>query len=172
MSSVDPFDDLLDLEDDFYKEGYDAGVADSAYAGLIEGKVFGIEKGYEKALELGRLHGRALVWKHRLQADQAGADAEHEVSMQDDLSSKMTQHLPRLPDNARLKKHIDVLFALTESKTLLKDNSDEAVTEIDERITKTKARAKMISTMTGEANSSKASSAAGIEESDGMSARH
>ena len=42
--ATDPFDDLLELENDYYKEGYDAGVADSTYAGMIEANWNGIRR--------------------------------------------------------------------------------------------------------------------------------
>ena len=179
--STDPFDELLELENDFYKEGYEAGVADSTHAGLIEGKLFGIEKGYEKALEIGKAQGRGLVWQQRLESDstssrvnvslgkeQNGAPALHPES---GLSSIMTTLSP-LPNNGRLKKHVDLLMSLTDPATIPIDNSDEAVSEVDERITKIRARLKMISNMVGEALSPATTSAGNIEDSNGLSARH
>ena len=173
----DPFDDLLGLEDEFYKEGYEAGAADSSYAGLIEGKVFGIEKGYEKALELGRLHGRALVWQKRLESrsqqqvevENGEADTEIEPSKRN-TESRPT--LPSLPDNARLRKHVDFLVAITNSADIPKDNSDEAVADVDDRLAKSRSRVRMISNLVDEPMHHHPSSAAGIEDATGLSARH
>lgn len=169
--SDDPFDDLLELEDEFFKEGYDAGVADSAYAGLIEGKVFGIEKGYEKALELGRLHGHALVWKRRMEDSQSDhTERTGGKTSQPDTST--TPVLPPLLENARLRKHIDALLALSDPSQLPKDNSDDAVADMDDRIAKSRSRVKMISGLVGEVMNPQTNSATGIEDSTGLSARH
>ena len=92
--STDPFDDLLDLENEYYQEGYDAGVADSTYAGMIEGKVFGIEKGYEKALELGKLQGRARVWQRRSERrDTDPGESNADPSMLSDSSTLAETHV-------------------------------------------------------------------------------
>ena len=170
----DPFDTLLTLENDFYREGYEAGVTDSAHAGLIEGKIFGIEKGFEKALEIGRARGRAIVWLARLNG--GGETTNGDVLTVDggevrDVSGVMSG-LPSLQENARLRKHVDVLLSLTDPTNLPKDNSDESVGEVDERITKIRARLKMISNMIGESVSSSAAARASIEESGGLNARH
>src|SRR5271163_3634496 len=67
----DVLDDLLSPEENFYRDGYELGQADGTHAGHVEGKLFGIEKGYEKALEMGRLAGRAAVWTIRAGKDQS-----------------------------------------------------------------------------------------------------
>ena len=72
----DPFDDLLSLEDKFYKEGYDLGVSDGERAGRVEGRLFGLEKGFEKYAAMGRLHGRAIIWAGRLPEIRVPADVE------------------------------------------------------------------------------------------------
>lgn len=163
--SEDPFQELLGLEDEFYKEGYDAGVADSAYAGMIEGKVFGIEKGYEKAMELAKLHGRALVWQARLLNRSTG----------DSSSSSSLGALPSLeslPSNSRLQKNIENLLTITSRDKLLTDNSDEAVTEFDDKVARAKAKAKIIANVVGEPLNPNNSANGGIEDATGLNARH
>ena len=173
----DPFDDLLDLENDYYQEGYDAGVADSTYAGMIEGKVFGVEKGYEKALELGKLHGRGLIWQVRTQAGKTGVSAED--------SGSPSAHTPdslRLGDiirsqaqcleSGRLHKHIEALYTASDGSTIAKDNSDAAVTEFDDRIARAKAKGKVIANITGESLDPTSTTNAGIEDATGLQARH
>ncbi|RMZ89637.1 hypothetical protein DV736_g3142, partial [Chaetothyriales sp. CBS 134916] len=179
MAFTDPFDELLQLENKFYKEGYDAGVADSAHAGLVEGKVFGIEKGYEKALELGRIYGRALVWSKRLTNtdDNKSACAALSPAGQDLPVGELIQTMPRLPNNARLRKNINSLLALTDPVSLPRENSDESVSDLDGRIVKARAKAKMIATMIGETVATAAASTSqpgvtGIEDSTGLNARH
>jgi hypothetical protein len=178
--STDPFDELLDLEDNFYKEGFDTGAADSVQAGLVEGKLFGIEKGYEKAIEIGRARGRALVWLQRMSIDGTSTE-NHErksrivnnVAKGQGLDRAMVANLPPLAGNARLKKHLDLLLSLTDPDTIPKDNSDVSVSEMDERITKIRARVKMISALIGESVSSAPTSIStnGIEDSTGLNAR-
>lgn len=77
-ADVDPFDSLLSLEDQYYSEGYELGVADGSRAGRIEGRVFGLEKGFEKFVAMGKLHGRAVVWNARSTAQkELGKDRQH-----------------------------------------------------------------------------------------------
>ncbi|PGH03865.1 hypothetical protein GX51_03853 [Blastomyces parvus] len=65
----DLLDSLLDLEEGFYKEGYEQGATDGARSGYGEGSVFAVEKGFEKFQEIGRLYGKAIVWAKRLPGD-------------------------------------------------------------------------------------------------------
>ena len=64
--SEDPFEDVFNLENGFYTQGYEQGVKDGEQAGRIEGRQFGMSTGYEKFLESGRLAGRATVWANRI----------------------------------------------------------------------------------------------------------
>lgn len=179
--ATDPFDELLELENDYYKEGYDAGVADSTYAGMIEGKVFGIEKGYEKALQLGKLHGRALVWQHRFSpskkdpgqgegsSDTSSASTPRPAEAQ--KLDEFVRSLGQLPDNVRLRRHVEALHTASDASTVLKDNSDDSVTEFDDRIAKANAKAKVIANIMGESLNPASSRNAGIEDATGLQAR-
>ena len=175
--ATDPFDDLLELENNYYTEGYDAGVADSTYAGIIEGKAFGIEKGYEKALDLGMLHGRALIWQERLRPRaemSTGAKGEN-LPSNDLVSSRLVQifrKLQPLPDGGRLRRHVEGLHATSDTAHIAKDNSEEAVTEFDDRIAKSKAKAKIIANIAGEPLNPGSKATAGIEDATGLQARH
>lgn len=176
----DLFDDLLELENDFYKQGHESGVADSKYAGMIEGKVFGIEKGYEKAIELGRMHGRGLVWQSRFRPSQREVQTgtSHQQSPfatpRSIASGKLDENvvaLPHLPDNTRLRKHVDSLQSASDGITVAKDNSDEAVTDFDDRIAKASAKAKVIANIVGESLNPAAVTNVGIEDATGLQAR-
>jgi len=182
--TTDPFDDLLDLENDYYKEGYDAGVADSAYAGMIEGKVFGIEKGYEKALELGKLHGRALVWEGRfpqsklrdpvdpVETEKTCADSA--IMIQPSEAQRLReilQNLAPVPENGRLRRHLEALFTMSDGGTVARDNSDHAVTEFDDRIARANAKAKVIANIVGESLKPTSRTNVGIEDATGLHAR-
>ncbi|OQV10598.1 hypothetical protein CLAIMM_14575 [Cladophialophora immunda] len=172
--ATDPLDDLLELENDYYKEGYDAGVADSTYAGMIEGKVFGIEKGYEKALELGKLHGRALVWRERSSFSVKEVPEESSTPENSDSSrlGDIIKTLSQLSDNTRFRRHVEGLRTASDSATIAKDNSDEAVTEFDDRVARAKAKAKVIANIVGESLNSTSASNVGIEDATGLQARH
>jgi len=180
--ALDPFDNLLELENDFYRQGYDAGIADSAYAGMIEGKVFGIEKGSEKALALGKLRGRALVWQGRMPGSKTvstgkelaspPASTSHKESASAQSLDEVLHSLGPLPDNARLRKHVEALLAATDGEAISRDNTDEAVSEFDDRITRARAKAKVIANIVGEPFNPTPSTNSGIEDATGLQARH
>lgn len=163
----DLLDSLLDLEDGFYQEGHDLGVKDGAQAGYIEGSVFAVEKGFEKFLEIGRLRGRALIWAGRLPAtedtnqkpttapqapssDIKGADGEVMGTPDFAKEAGALQVLPGLPSNSRLEKHITALLSLVDLETLSTENTEEAVSDIDDRLKKAKTKVKIIEKIIGE----------------------
>ncbi|KAJ0164196.1 hypothetical protein CTA2_1550 [Colletotrichum tanaceti] len=160
--SLDPFDDVLTLEDQFFAEGYRQGTEDGIQAGKIEGRSFGLAKGYEKFLESGRIHGRAVVWANRLSLPQKGSSsstsspsASSAAARPSDSSSQQQQQprpcsLPPLPPNARLEKNVTAAFALVEPDTLARENSDEAVNDFDDRLKRAQGKVKIIERMTGE----------------------
>ena len=189
--SDDPLDDLLNLEENYYREGYDLGQADGAHAGLVEGKLFGVEKGFEKAMSIGRLSGRADVWLRRVRPSKTSSVQAAHVSgpsnpgifnqqaqpgPSTDLAKAMSvQDLPPLPANARLGKHIENLLATTDSAYFSSTNSDEAVAEFDERLAKAMAKAKVITNIIAEPLHVEDDVSKGyrsIEESGSLSARH
>ncbi len=160
----DPFDSLLRLEDDFYKEGYELGVADGDRAGRIEGRVFGLEKGFEKYVAMGRLHGRAVVWAGR----QPTADGDLQVKEQKEVKSKNdsidpisaheveemppdAQAIPyKKPRNTRLESYVRTLYALTEPGSLSTENSEESVADFDDRLKRAEGKMKVLERLTGE----------------------
>ncbi|KAK2805970.1 hypothetical protein FQN50_005985 [Emmonsiellopsis sp. PD_5] len=170
----DLLDSLLDLEEGFYKEGYDLGVSDGARAGYSEGSVFAVEKGFEKFQEMGRLYGKAIIWAKRLPGDhglllhpaeaesspssssskqQAPGNKEHAgVEKATEVKSLTTGNskLPALPANSRLEKHIATLLSLVDPLTLSTENSEEAVADFDDRLKKATAKAKIIEKIIGE----------------------
>jgi hypothetical protein len=168
----DPFDDLLGLEEDYYQEGYDAGVADSRYAGMIEGRVFGMEKGAEKTLELGKLQGRALVWRGRIGTSRTTVDPSSNRQTPDTARLReVFQSLQSLSNHSRLQKHVDGLLTVSDAQTISKNNSDEAVAEFDDRIARSKAKAKIIANIVGESSNPTSMTNAGIEDATGLDVR-
>ncbi|KAH8911659.1 DUF1715-domain-containing protein [Coniochaeta sp. PMI_546] len=147
----DPFEDVLNLEDQFYQDGYKKGQADGDKAGRIEGRSLGLEKGYRKFMESGRLHGRAIVWANRLPRLQAKSQSEGQQDLDSSSPEKTQQRsLPPLPSNPRLEKNVTTLFALTEPDSLSTENTDEAVNDFDDRFKRAEGKAKVIEKMVGE----------------------
>jgi len=133
---VDPFDTLMNLEEEYYARGYQQGVSDGLRAGRNEGRMFGLERGFEKFLEMGRLSGQAAVLSVRFNASAAtGRGFEQRTAG---------------GGGARLEKHVQRLTDLTDSRTLSTENSEDAVAEFEERLRDAKARAMLISKNTGE----------------------
>ena len=172
----DPFDSLLGLEDEFYNEGYKLGEADGQRAGHIEGRLFGLEKGFEKYLEMGKLHGRSIVWCSRLPS----LDAQPKVSSgnttsavgnghaktkrHDDGPSRQAEsspvsssigsatafQLPAIPGNLRIKKHLRTFHALVEPESLSNSNNEDSVSDFDDRLKRAHGKAKIIQKLIGE----------------------
>lgn len=167
----DGLDDLMELETGFYDEGYQAGVEDGTQAGLIEGKLFGIQKGYEKALEMGKLRGRAMVWESRFselpQSVQVSGEIKH-------ATNDVPASLSRFENSDRLRKHVEALLQLVYVDELDVSNSDGAVAAFDELMIKARNKVKVISNITGEPLDMPVTtgSASGIEDARGLAARH
>jgi len=131
------FDDVLSLEQQFYETGRQQGLADGIKAGRIEGRTFGLEKGFDKFAESGRLYGKSIIWANRLpKANRAPV--------------KAVQTLTPLSDHQRLYKHIKVLHALSESASLSTENSEDAVSDFDDRLRRAQAKLKLIERIVGE----------------------
>lgn len=157
MVTNDPFEDVLNLEEQFYQDGYKQGQEDGARAGLIEGRSLGLEKGFQKFIESGRLYGRAIVWANRLPSAAAKRQQQYD-EVQDtipDTSGESSHQEKRLtvtelPRNARLEKHITTLYALVESESLSTENTDEAINDFDDRLKRAQGKAKIIERLVGE----------------------
>lgn len=161
----DPFDSLLGLEDRYYDEGYQLGVADGSRAGRIEGRIFGMEKGFDKFVASGVLHGRAEIWGSRLPRGQElgsdsqplarsvpneGTDERIEASQGTTKQQDVGSMLPSLAANPRLEKHIQTLYALVEPVSLSTQNTEDAVSDFDDRLKRASAKAKVIEKLVGE----------------------
>jgi hypothetical protein len=148
---TDPFDTLLTLEDTLYTAAYDLGVSDGARAGRIEGRVFGLEKGFEKFAELGELHGRSVIWGARLPS--LATTSSTTEAKEEAVKKNGAETLPALADNARLKNNITLLHSLTDPETFDTANTEEAVADFDDRFRRAGAKAKVIERIVGESDS-------------------
>lgn len=149
-------DSLLDLEEQFYNEGYNLGVADGAEAGYTEGSVFAVEKGFEKFVEMGRLYGKALVWAQRL-ADGKPNETSELVTPSDSQSNDVSldpsicKDMPKLAaHSARLTRNLATLLELVDPASLDMSNTEEAVNDVDERLKGAAVKAKLIQRAMGE----------------------
>ena len=158
------FDEILGLEETFYNDGHKQGFEDGVKAGQIEGRTFGLEKGFEKYVESGRLHGKSLVWANRLpQSHNFGEETTQQQRLQ----------IPQISPNLRLSKHVKVFYALAESDSLSTENTEEAVSDFDDRLKRAQAKAKIIERMAGEATVVGSSSKDGsIEDISVLNNRH
>jgi hypothetical protein len=162
----DPFDDLLTLEDTLYTTAHDQGVADGARAGRIEGRIFGIEKGFEKFAELGELHGRGAVWGSRLPAPKT-ATAASSTASQNPIQATPTSTSPSDPQerpatgtvtqlpaiqnpSSRLQSNVSLLYHLTDPPTFSTANTEVDVADFDDRVKRAGAKAKVIERIIGE----------------------
>lgn len=146
-SQTDPFDTLLSLEDQYYNEGYTLGVADGSRAGRIEGRVFGLEKGFEKFAAMGALAGRCAVWEAR--SPSSSSSSSSLPSLSSHLQNE-TNKLKPLPQNARLAKHLQTLYALSEGESLSTENNEDSVSDFDDRLKRAEGKVKVIEKIIGE----------------------
>lgn len=175
----DPFDSVLGLEDRFYDEGYKLGEADGKRAGHVEGRLFGLERGFDKFVEMGRLHGRSIVWASRLprteKQDSRGTPVEHGQN-KEEVASTLEQRLtteallPRLPNNLRLEKHLRTFHALVELESLSTQNAEDEVAEFDDRLKRAVGKAKIIEKLIGE-EADGASTTAADDRAQGLDAQ-
>jgi hypothetical protein len=153
------FDEVLGLEEQFYHDGFQQGLADGVRAGQIEGRTFGLEKGFEKYIESGKLLGKSLVWANRIPRSREQRD--HQDTTLSEAAARTspatpnhqdssTITLPSLPKSQRLERHLKVLHALSESESLSAENTEEAVSEFDDRLKRAEGKAKIIERLVGE----------------------
>jgi hypothetical protein len=151
----DIFDSLFHLEDGYYNDGYRLGVEDGSRAGRIEGRVFGLEQGFEKFLEMGQLNGRACIWAARMpqKATAEGTSLEQDSQASQTEGRDMTSANPRAEENlrvapfqpnSRLEKHISTLYALSEAVSLSTENTEDTVSDFDDRFKRAQSKAKVI----------------------------
>lgn len=158
-SNSDPFDDVLNLEDQYYDQGYKQGHADGVQAGKIEGRSVGLKQGFEKFLEAGRLQSKAIVWGNRIpdvaaRQTTTRAEGSHAGENENETGNQSMEadqkRLPPLTGNPRLEKNVTALYALIEPGTLSTENSDEAVNDFDDRFKRAQGKLKIIERIVGE----------------------
>ncbi|TRX95290.1 hypothetical protein FHL15_003982 [Xylaria flabelliformis] len=165
-SSHDPFDDLLNLEEEYYREGYEEGLRDGAESGRVEGYSLGLSKGFEKFVEAGRLQSKAVVWANRIPKYQQKHHQQDRTSKEEYESArkaaegqsetaKSNARLPPIHSNPRLEKNIETLYGLVEPGTLSTNNDDEAVNDFDSRMKGAHGKLRIIERAVGEGTTSR-----------------
>jgi len=88
-------EELVNVEETFFNEGYKDGFAHGRIHGLIEGRALGREKGFEMWEELGFYEGFAVMWKAIY--DKRGVDddrALHHIKHLQDLVAQFPESNP------------------------------------------------------------------------------
>ena len=127
----------------YYQEGFTEGALDGEKAGLDEGRLFGLQKGFEKFVEAGRIQGRVAVWKARIPRN--GTTPSGAIT------------------NLRVVKHIQQLETIMSH--LSTKNDEEDVEDVDESLKRARAKMKIICNMLGEKESKR--SAGGATDAGG-----
>lgn len=179
VTDEDPFEGLLGLEDEFFQEGFHVGVEDGKRAGLVDGRLYGLEHGFEKYIAMGRLHGRARFWAGR--ASDGRGNVKQPEGVQDEHTANVKETITMGLDRPRLRTHVRTLYALTEPESLATENSEGAVADFDDRLKRAEGKFKVIEKLTGERshgneegpfNKSGGKGDGGIEDTSVLNARH
>lgn len=148
----DPFDTLLTLESQYHAEGRQLGITEGSLSGRIEGRVFGLEKSFEKFIELGRLGGRSAVWNARL-PDAASTSSSQALEVGKDEPERVLGVLSG-SGSERLVRHVKRMAELTDSDDVSRENSEDGVQDFDDRLREAKAKAVLIERLVGEGKES------------------
>ena len=173
-ADIDPFESLLNLEETFYQQGYVLGDQDGARQGLVEGRIFGMERGFDKFSSIARLHGHSIVLGNRLPAIMEAAASPSKLpaegsrlELDPELDLADIELLP-LSGTARIEKHIRTLYALTEPASLSLQNNEDDVSEFDDRFKRAQAKTTILGKMVGfEIAAGEGSASAGKAAADG-----
>ncbi|KAI9439210.1 DUF1715-domain-containing protein [Lactarius indigo] len=92
-------EELVHVEETFYKVGYEDGYAHGRLHGLVEGRALGAEKGFELWEELGFYEGAARLWTAAASTDAGSVDSRgaHHASALLALIERFPRKNPR-PD--------------------------------------------------------------------------
>ena len=143
----DPLDALLNLEERYYDDGFKQGYHDGQRQSRLEARVFGVEKGFEKFVEMGKIRAKASVWAARIDA---GSNEKAAASAADRLAPSLK--LPVARASHRAKQHVETLQSLLDPSSVSSTNSDQAVSDFDERLKRANAKAKVIEKLLGESS--------------------
>ncbi|CAK9437316.1 uncharacterized protein LODBEIA_P16940 [Lodderomyces beijingensis] len=72
-------DEVLNLEEESYKLGFDEGTAENAKQQLMEGKQYGYQTGFQRFLIVGYMQGLVIDWEEQAHAYSNWAQIEPRV---------------------------------------------------------------------------------------------
>lgn len=113
-------DEILNLEQKYYQQGYEDGVAQSTKEQLFEGKEYGYQTGFQRFLIVGYIQGLVEYWKKNIDKY----------------------------DNKSLASHLEQLNKLVVD--IPTENGDEQVEEYEKRINKARNKLRVIASLTKE----------------------
>lgn len=110
-----------------------------------------MERGFEKFFAMGMMDGAALIWKLRISPPERGLTRL--IKTPSALMQAPETSLPSLPGLERLEKHVRVLQGLVEPESISTKNSEEEVSEFEDRLRRATAKARIIEKIIGEQSS-------------------
>ena len=143
----DPLDGVFTLEDEYYREGYQLGLADGSHAGKLEGRATGLETGFEKFKQMGLLSGKTAVWAGRI----AHTDPARVGRGRGEARAQETEYAEQQSESKRrLQRHIAALHALTDAETISTVNDEDACTAFDDRLKRATGKVRVVESLTGD----------------------
>ena len=107
----------------------------------MQARLFGIEKGYEKFMEMGELQAKAWAWSDDIHVRLSNAQQEQKPVSSTDQS---------FASRDRIMKHMEILHTLLDPSTVSFENTDDAVSTFDDRLKRAHAKCKVITRLLGE----------------------
>ncbi|KZV98891.1 DUF1715-domain-containing protein [Exidia glandulosa HHB12029] len=96
---MDPFEDVLNLEQNFYNVGHEHGFEQGKLAGFEDGRQLGIQKGFEIWEEVGFYHGFASLWRaYHIKSGATESRAAQQANTILDLVAKFPTSNPKHED--------------------------------------------------------------------------
>ncbi|GBF97417.1 hypothetical protein Rsub_09583 [Raphidocelis subcapitata] len=116
----DPFESVLDLEEQHIEEGFEAGRRDGLAAGLQEGRELGLQKGFEIGLEVGHYAGCVRAWRalQRLDPSALPARAERGIAALEGLLAAYPLYDPQARAHAACRTRPQPLRAWPPDQSL------------------------------------------------------
>ncbi|CDK26844.1 unnamed protein product [Kuraishia capsulata CBS 1993] len=131
------FDDLLNLEEKFYREGFEEGVQAGKQNNFREGKELGIQTGYQTFLYVGQIRGLTHSWKLYVDKINSG-----EISPPSERVGGKERDWVKVSNQiSELKSLVDSLY---ENGKLNLTNSDDDVSKISSTIKALRTKARII----------------------------
>ncbi|KAG7661620.1 uncharacterized protein J8A68_004889 [[Candida] subhashii] len=114
-------DEILNIEQRYYQQGYDDGVAQSTKEQLIEGEEYGYQTGFQRFLIIGYIQGLVEYWQ---------------------------KNIEKYANNKSFESHLQQLKDLVVDIPII--NGDEEVAEFEKRVNKARNKLRVVATLAKE----------------------